>query len=218
MLKARTTNRAYLAAEFVALFLVLPTVLYIVRTSMIGKIIPVIVLTGAAMTVLLLLDPDFDRARLRGFGKLKKELRGILIRLAVLGSMLTVPVLVLQPENFLAFPKEAPRTWLYVMLFYPLVSAYPQELIFRSFVFHRYQLIFGDGQMMIIASAVGFGMAHLFFGNWIAPVLSALGGYLFAVTYSRSRTILASSVEHGLWGDFIFTVGLGIYFYGGAIN
>ena len=170
------------------------------------------------MTALLLLDPDFDRKKLGGFRRIPGELPGILTRFVILGSLLTLLVLVFLPDSFLSFPRGAPRTWAYVMVFYPLVSAYPQELIFRSFVFHRYQRLFGEGQLMFLASAVGFGMAHLFFGNWIAPVLSALGGYLFAVTYYRSRTILASSLEHGLWGDFIFTVGLGIYFYGGAIN
>ena len=28
------------------------------------------------------------------------------------------------------------------MIFYPLVSVYPQEIIFRSFFFHRYRDLF----------------------------------------------------------------------------
>ena len=63
-----------------------------------------------------------------------------------------------------------------------------------------------------------FGLAHLFFANWIAPVLTALGGVIFARTYSRSGSTMLVSVEHSLWGNFIFTIGLGWYFYAGAIS
>ena len=40
---------------------------------------------------------------------------------------------------------------------------------------------------------------------------------LFARTYAGSRSFLQAVVEHSLWGNFIFTIGLGWYFYGGAI-
>jgi len=65
---------------------------------------------------------------------------------------------------------------------------------------------------------VAFALAHLFFSNWIAALLSLGGGLLFARTYAHSRSTLLTTVEHGLWGDALFTIGLGWYFYGGSIG
>ena len=121
---------------------------------------------------------------------------------------------VIERDLILALPRRQPRLWLLVMCFYPLVSVYPQEIIFRAFVFHRYERLFGDGLRLVVVSAVAFGAAHLFFGNWVAPVLTTLGGYLFARTYARSGSVVLASIEHALWGDLVFTLGIGVYFYG----
>jgi DNA-binding transcriptional LysR family regulator len=40
------------------------------------------------------------------------------------------------------------------MLFYPLLSAYPQEIIFRTFIFHRYQPLFPNSSMEFVASTL----------------------------------------------------------------
>jgi membrane protease YdiL (CAAX protease family) len=108
--------------------------------------------------------------------------------------------------------------WILVMVFYPLFSVYPQEIIFRAFFFHRYEKLFGNNSWLIISSGLSFGFVHLFFGNWIAVVLSCAGGIFFANTYSKTRSLLIVSMEHSIWGDFIFTIGLGIFFYSGAVS
>jgi hypothetical protein len=46
--------------------------------------------------------------------------------------------------------------------------------------------------------------------------LSALAGLLLTSTYARSRSTLLVAVEHALYGDFVFSVGLGALFYSGA--
>ena len=92
-----------------------------------------------------------------------------------------------------------------------------QELIFRTFFFHRYRRLFGPVGL-VVASGIAFGVAHLFFNNWIAPVMTTVGGMLFALTYRQSRSTLQACLEHALWGDFLFTIGLGWYFYGGSIQ
>lgn len=63
-----------------------------------------------------------------------------------------------------------------------------------------------------------FFLAHMLYGNWLAPVLSAFGGLLFAFRYSRSRSTIIAAIEHGLWGNYLFTVGYGWFFYSGAIQ
>ncbi len=104
------------------------------------------------------------------------------------------------------------------MLLYPLLSVYPQELIFRSFLFQRYgSLIKGNYIHMILISGVLFSFSHLLFDNWQALALTALGGCIIAYTYHRSKSVICASFEHAIWGNLIFTIGLGEHFSGGSV-
>jgi membrane protease YdiL (CAAX protease family) len=69
-----------------------------------------------------------------------------------------------------------------------------------------------------VLNALSFGLSHLFYGNWVAPVLAFFGGLLFAWRYQTSRSLGTVVIEHALWGDFLFTTGIGWYFYSGAIR
>jgi len=86
------------------------------------------------------------------------------------------------------------------------------------FFFERYDLLFPNRHMLILFNGVSFGLFHLFYGNWVAPIMSTFGGCLFAYRYHVSRSLPIVTVEHGLWGNFLFSVGLGWYFYSGAIH
>ena len=121
-----------------------------------------------------------------------------------------------RPELLLGFPRTEPIIWALVMALYPILSVYPQELIFRAFLFHRYAPLFGNGIGLVAASAAAFGFVHIAFGNWIAVALSLAGGAIFATRFQRTRSLFTASVEHALYGMLIFTVGLGEFFYHGA--
>jgi membrane protease YdiL (CAAX protease family) len=97
-----------------------------------------------------------------------------------------------------------------------LLSVFPQEILFRAFLFERYGPILHGDFAKAAASAIAFGFAHIVFGNWISVVLSAAGGALFAITYLKTGSLLAACLEHAIFGDFIFTIGLGQYFFHGA--
>jgi membrane protease YdiL (CAAX protease family) len=47
-------------------------------------------------------------------------------------------------------------------------------------------------------------------------VLCLIGGLLFALTYQHSGSLLLTCLDHALFGNFIFTVGLGQFFYHGS--
>lgn len=212
------TTRIRLWIEFIALFVAVPVWLWFDRLRFGRMIIPTLVLISAGCLVVLLRDRDFDRSRLwnrRDFGRhLRTTLKRVFIGTLVLGAATAV----FEPDLFFRFPRESTRMWAMVMVFYPVFSVYPQELIFRTFLFHRYRPLFGSTPRLVIVSAVAFGVAHLFFANLLAPLLSAVGGWLFARTYARSESTLQATLEHGLWGDVLFTLGLGWYFYGGSIG
>ena len=62
-----------------------------------------------------------------------------------------------------------------------------------------------------------FALAHLFFQNWIALALCAAGGLAFGWAYKMRGSFWFASLLHTIGGWAVFTVGLGRYFYHGAI-
>jgi membrane protease YdiL (CAAX protease family) len=165
--------------------------------------------------VLLLRDPDFDRGRLRRVAGVGRESIRVLMVFVLLGGLLTAATAVLSPETWLNLLRSRPVLWAVIMVAYPLLSVYPQELIWRAFFFHRYRLLFPGRWAMILASSLAFGYVHVLFLSPLAVVLTVVGGVLFAWTYERTGSILASSIEHALYGCLIFTIGLGEHFYAG---
>ncbi len=214
----RRFARAWLIGECIGLYLLIPVLLWLEREDFARRIVPSLVLLAAVFTVLLLIDPAFDRNRLWNTRDLRSGLVRMLRVLVPSALILLALTWWLRPELFLRLPRADLQLWSTVMILYPLLSVYPQEILFRTFFCHRYRGLFTSSNAMVAASAVAFGLAHLFFENWLAPLLSTAGGWLFARTYLRSRSTLQASLEHGLWGDVIFTVGLGWYFYGGSIG
>jgi uncharacterized protein len=208
--------RAYRAVEYVVVFygLVVLYALVLRGTSP----IPPLLLLGAAAVLYLLCSPGFARASLWRTAALRGSARSILALWTVAALAGTIMVAVILPDSLFHLPRTQPMLWALIMVGYPLASVYPQELIFRAFLFQRYAPVFGDGHCMVGASAAAFGFVHIAFGNWIAVVLSAVGGYLFAARYRQTRSLLTVSVEHALYGQLIFTVGLGMYFYHGAVQ
>ena len=89
------------------------------------------------------------------------------------------------PDRRLALPRRAPGVWLTILLLYPLLSALPQELIFRVLFFRRYGRLFAERRVAVAANALVFGLAHLMFWNWVAVALTVAGGLVFARAYLR---------------------------------
>ena len=100
-------------------------------------------------------------------------------------------------------------------------SVYPQGLLYRAFLMERYAVLFpateGGRWGLILASAAAFGFLHIIFRNGLAVGFTFLGGILFAWRYAETGSLAASSLEHALYGCWLFTVGLGQYFYHGAV-
>ena len=72
--------------------------------------------------------------------------------------------------------------------------------------------------MMILCGAVCFGWSHLLFGNFVAPLVTALGGVLFMRTYLRSGSGWLADLQHAILGDVAFTIGYGQWLYAGPVN
>jgi membrane protease YdiL (CAAX protease family) len=175
---------------------------------------PIPYLLGAALAafVILRVDPSFHLAR-PTWSALRPYLGPLLLRDAILVLMLGAAVWIFRADLLFSLVKRSPLLWAAVMLLYPLLSVYPQELLYRVFFFHRYQPLFGSGWGMLLASALAFGFVHIIFGNWLAVALCVLGGLLFSRTYQSSGSLLLTCFDHAIFGNFIFTIGLGRFFY-----
>ena len=146
----------------------------------------------------------------------KNVWRGFWVRLALVGFSLFVGAYFLLPDRFLSLPLERPELMARIALFYPILSALPQEILYRSFIFHRYPMLRNNHVLFIGFSALAFALAHWAFQNYIALGIGLIGGLLFACSYWRHRSLTLVTLEHSLYGLIIFASGWGWYFYLGA--
>lgn len=205
-------------AECAVLFFILPLALYELRHILAFNVVPILICLGVAGYVYLGQARQFDRkilSRMSGMSPYFKSMGMVFIVLLPLFLIFTWLTI---PEHFFRFPRSRPGIWTVVMLLYPLLAALPQEIIFRCVFFHRYRDLFPCPWLMIAVNGLSFGLFHLFYANWFAPVLSGLGGCLFAWRYTRSQSLPVVAIEHGIWGNLLFTMGLGWYFYSGSIQ
>ena len=115
-------------------------------------------------------------------------------------------------------PRHDERLWIVILCFYPFVSALPQEIVFRALFFGRYGGLFPGPRVAIAANAGAFSLAHLFYWNWPAVILTLFGGALFAWAYREKKSFLFAWLMHALAGQIVFTTGLGIFFFHGAVR
>ena len=147
----------------------------------------------------------------------RKDLYAVLKRYVIITILMTFFILAYEPENFLVLAKARPQFWLLVMLLYPFLSAFVQEVLFRNFFFFRYETLFkGHLFLFIFANALLFSYVHIIFENWIAVIFTFFGGLIFAQTYLKTRSTLLTSIEHSLYGNTLYTLGLGHYFFHSA--
>ncbi len=205
------------AVEFVLLFFGLPLACALLFPPF--MIIPFLLVVAVICLIVLLRDRSFPRRCLWNAAAVRKDVARVLVIFLFGGAALAAAVLLFEPPgSFLRFVKRAPRTWALVMVLYPLLSVYPQELVLRAFLFHRYRALFPRPWLMVAASGGCFAFVHIVFWNWVAILLCLVGGVLFAWTYQRTKSLLMVGIEHALYGCLIFTVGLGSYFFHGTMR
>lgn len=182
---------------------------------------PPIVLGFAGCLTYLLLDRTFERRVLWNRAGAGRGMRHVLFRFAAGALLLTAGTYFFEKKLFFSMPRERPGLWIAVLVLYPVWSVYPQEVIFRAYFVQRYgpalRRLGGDAAVVAVGAAA-FGWAHVIFGTTLAVVLSGIGGILFMTTFLRTRSTAAAAIEHALFGDLLFTVGLGWYFYSGSIG
>jgi len=108
--------------------------------------------------------------------------------------------------------RERPILMIVISIFYPLVSAFPQEVIYRTFYFERYKDILNTNQLLI-SNMIVFSFLHVIYNNLPAIILTFLSGLIFTYNYHRRRSLMLITIEHSILGLIVFITGMGRYFY-----
>ncbi|HLR32324.1 MAG TPA: CPBP family intramembrane glutamic endopeptidase [Fodinibius sp.] len=202
--------RGYLLLEAITLFAGIPLLFY-------WNLVPIPKLAALLIIALVcgyILWPDriLDKSILLGDNTVKLS-KSLLLRLVLVSLALVVLVWIIQPRQFLALPSEQPVLWGIVMGIYPILSALPQEIIYRAFFFKRYGDYLPGKYGAIIVSALAFSFLHIVYDNWWAVGLSLVAGLLLGLSYRKTQSLFWVTVEHVLYGWLVFTLGLGNFFY-----
>ncbi len=203
-----------LIAEMIILFIALPLAF---RFRLIPvPPIPALWILASYCLYRLLSDAAFNRKLLWNPDALPAASLKIIIVFAGGALLVGAGVYFLAPQLLFNFVRRNPVFWAIVMVLYPVLSVYPQGIVYRAFFLERYRALFPSTAILIAMSAVAFSFAHIIFRNSIAVGFTLIGGLLFAWRYAETGSLLTSSFEHALYGCWMFTVGLGEYFYKGA--
>ena len=166
-------------------------------------------LLGFTYVIFLLLRVEKNKFKVAKGLNWKRFWRVTLLKLLGIAIITTIYVFIFDVENLFTTPLNKPILWLFILFFYSFFSVYPQELIYRTFYFQRYQSLFKNETLFIILNAALFSLAHLFFRNALVMLLTFVGGILFALTYKKTKSTLLVSIEHAIYGCWLFTVGMG---------
>jgi membrane protease YdiL (CAAX protease family) len=206
-------TQAALIIELLLLFLALPLAYGFSPVRI--PALPLLWIASGYALWQLLGDQHFNRGYLWNAARLPGHLPAILAIFAAAALLLWLGVHRFTPQLEWSFVRRHPAFWGVAMAAYPVLSVYPQGLLYRVFFFERYALLFPGRWTMILASAAAFAFLHIVFRNPLAVSLSFAGGILFAFRYAETGSLATSAFEHALYGCWLFTIGLGQYFYHG---
>lgn len=199
--------------EFFIIFILIP-ILFLVDLILLPFIVPV--LWVVSLYALFYVKKYHPSKLFKPFNIY--ELYVVLLRFVVVGSFIVWFTYTFYEKQLFNFVNDHTLTYLLIIVLYPILSVMPQELIFRKFFFERYDFKIKK-KKMIFLNALIFGWVHIIFQNYVAVIFSAVGGYLFAKTYLKTKSFSLVCIEHSLYGNLMFTIGLGEFFYhGGAMN
>ena len=211
------THNIYKIIELILLSSIIPYIVLVLK--LFNLIIPVLLLVCVYCIIIYCIEnKNFSSEFKKMFNININILLKIIIRWIFASLILLIITFYFFNEKFFIIQNNKPEILWKIMILYPIFSALPQEFIFCKFFFYRYKRIFKSDNNLVISSALFFAITHILFLNFIAPILSFIGGLLFANTYNKHRSLLLVSIEHGLYGNTLFFIGLGWYFWGGSIN
>ncbi|WP_299335505.1 CPBP family glutamic-type intramembrane protease [uncultured Psychroserpens sp.] len=196
----------YKLSEFFILFVLIPVSFAVTFPIWIKMVLGVL---GFLYVIVVLLRVEKVKFRISKNLDWSSFFKRILLQLAGIAALTTIYMWFVDKTNLFVVLLNKPILWIIILFVYSFFSVYPQELIYRTFYFKRYQNLFKDQYLFMFLNASVFSLAHLFFGNGLVIILTFVGGLLFAFTFKKTTSTLMVSVEHAIYGSWLFTVGMG---------
>lgn len=197
---------AYKLLELFFVFIVVP-ISFVLEYSLLLKML--IGVVGFLYVIFVLLRVENNQFKISKGLNWTLFWKQTLLKLLVIVILTTIYVWWFDKVNLFSVVLNKPLLWLTILLIYSVFSVYPQELIFRTFFFQRYETVFKSKALLIFINAIVFSLAHLFFRNTLVLVLTFLGGLVFGFTFYKTKSTLFVTIEHALYGCWLYTVGMG---------
>lgn len=199
-------SNIYRYSELFILFIVLP-ISFVFNYTIYLKLIFGII--GFAYVIYILLKVEKNSFKISQNLNWKHFWKMTLLKMLLIAVLTTLFVYFTSKESLFNVVLNKPLLWLGILFVYSVFSVYPQELVYRTFYFQRYKNLFSNINVLLFINAIVFSLAHLFFEKWLVILLTFLGGLLFAFTYNKSKSTLLVTIEHAIYGCWLFTVGMG---------
>ncbi len=204
-------KKIWLGIEFCLLFIGVPLLIFFEK----NLIHPTIILPPVLIALILYFrkQKDFKAKDLIRLAIDKKCWIKQALLVLVSFVFLLAYVLLFEPANLFNLPKGNKNIWLAMLFFYPVFSAFGQEVVYRKFLFMRYQGLFSRKWQIILASGIVFSFVHIIYFSVLSLILTFILGIYLAWLYDKTRSVMLTSILHGILGWLIFTVGLGQHFW-----
>lgn len=196
----------YKLTEFFIIFFVLPVSFVFNYPFMIKATLAI---SGFAYVVYVLVKVEGNKFKMAPNLRWKPFWKHVFIKLMVIAVLTIIYMWFTAKDDLFHILYREPKLWVVILFLYATFSVYPQELIYRTLYFQRYEALFKSRSVFIFVNAMVFSLAHLFYKNPLVSLITFLGGILFALTYDKTKSTLMVSIEHTIYGCWLFTVGMG---------
>ncbi|MDO5980874.1 CPBP family intramembrane glutamic endopeptidase [Flavivirga spongiicola] len=196
----------YKGIEFLIIFILLPISFAMTYSIKLKVSIGII---GFIYIIYILLRVEKKKFKIASGLKWHIFWKQTIFKLIVIAILTTLFVWLTDNELLFNVLLNKPKLWVFILFIYSFFSVYPQEIIYRTFYFQRYKGLFKNETLFVFVNAIIFSLGHVFFKNSLVLVLTFFGGLLFAMTYKKTQSTLLVSIEHAVYGCWLFTVGMG---------
>ncbi len=199
-------NRLYKGLELFFLFILLP-ISFLIDSHFLFKVIPTIL--GFIYILFFLKRKNLLKLKFPDKDHWKTFWRETIIKFAIVVLVTGLYVFLIAPNTLFSIVIKKPGLWIIILFVYTFLSVWPQEIIYRTFFFERYKEWVNNKWLFIFINAILFSLAHLFLRSFLVQIITFIGGVLFAYTYQKTKSTTLASIEHAIYGNWLFTVGMG---------
>ncbi|MDB4533796.1 CPBP family intramembrane metalloprotease [Vicingaceae bacterium] len=199
-------KRSFLITELILLFFAVPIILFL-------DVIPLLKLVSVLSAVVYVIITSRKNKlitlnSLLSFS-IKTHWKRLLLTSVIVLSSSLIFMYLWHPEDMFIVVMRSPSLWIIIIFVYAFLSVIPQELLYRSFFFSRYKDLFKNQNYLFLINIIVFPLAHIFLKNWLVLLVTLIGGIIFTLTYKKSKSLLITSLEHAIYGNWLFTIGMG---------